>query len=314
MTYSSFGWQGKFEAFLEGSALYAEEYDQSGTRYDLEPQLVGRARDLGAGEGANLTEWSAAVNPLFAAGCESQALAVLSSFAAPLMALHKNPRSLLVALYGTMRCKKTALVAAASVWGMPEGLRIDPGLGGNRRLAQIGDLGNLPCFFDELMQRDPAIVARLCWEFALGNAPKEVPRWATLGFTRSIGAPEPSDEAARPIWTQVWLSCWFPKEEAVSSLKARLLANRGVAGDRYLRYLVKAETVQWVSARLEKYARMFKANQPDERYKLRILWAAAVIVASELVAINEIIEHDTGRFIEYLRGEESPLNLPVAPR
>lgn len=130
MTYESFGWKGKASAFLIGQKIALDD-GCSFVNQPVSPDLLMRANLLGVGRGRggvaqapDHSHWSRVVN-LMTQGTAAQALYVISSLAAPMIAMECLDRPVLVTLSGPKGSGKwTAEAAAQAAWGRPGGVML----------------------------------------------------------------------------------------------------------------------------------------------------------------------------------------------
>jgi len=232
-------------------------------------------------------EWTRAANMLFAVGCEPQAFVLLASLASPRMALieHKEGGAV-VSIHGGKGAGKTvALTAAASVWGAAPDELSDLGIG----------LGQLPSILTRLANQDPAVIRQRLQSFALGPGRKAV-------LISATGAPLPLNPGEIPgveFDLRVPRALIAPKDG--DRIAGHLLANRGHAGEKYLRYLADADAAIWARKRLASAIAGLRdelAEVPDAwRFAIRLI--AACRVAGEIAVRLELIEADPDRIARW---------------
>ena len=243
-----------------------------------------------------LAGWSEAANMLFAAGCEAQAFALLSSFGAPLMALFPtHDGGAVVSIHGGRRSgKSVALAAAGTVWAMPAALML-----GNAGTERIAQLRHLPVLTTTLRNRDPGVAGKLVREFSEGGA------WSTIII--GVGG-EPLREALPPadafpvteFQVKVPRGLIAPDKASPSALERKLLDNRGCAGVAYLAALLAPEMVPWCRKMLaSKYGFMVDRLGLGLEWRFQMRAVAAVWIAGEIAVRAGIIEASPERIAQW---------------
>jgi putative DNA primase/helicase len=268
---SRMGWQGKdgADGFLWGHTLITPDEVQQGQDLDdLPPErweenpIAFRGEGDGADQAADafyaegtLDGWQKAVEPI--QSYPRAVIALLGSFAAPLVPVLGTPNFTIDLSYETSAGKTTALRAAGSVWGDPDESHPASVVGSFRatrvfieRYATATD--NLPLILDETKLARPWDIAGLLYEFSSGKSKGRGSPW---GFRR------------RGAWSSVMLTTGeqkitsftqdggtvarviplvgFPfgkKDEAtgavVRTLDAGIKRHFGVAGPAFVRFLM----------------------------------------------------------------------------
>ncbi|HEY1858698.1 DUF927 domain-containing protein [Acidocella sp.] len=183
------------------------------------------------GTQGTLTVWSERANMLFALGCEAQAFTLLASFASPLMSLIETKEGgAALSIHGGKHAgKSVALAAAASVWG-----------GGP---IQPPPLSLGPVILNRLANRDPVGIK------ALIEASVTAPDRPILISASGARLPlDPGELFGIDVEVKVPKALIAPKDG--DRIEGHLLANRGHAGNTYLRYITRPENAAWIKRRL----------------------------------------------------------------
>ncbi len=314
LRYDQFGWKEDESAFLFGSNLYTPSGIKPIVNAD---ELKTRSQFLGP-SGGSLDRWSRAANALFTKGCEPQAFALLSSFAAPLMRFHSSGEGgAIVSLVSDQSGsgKTTALEAVASVWGKLKGVQLTDDDTKVAKGLTLGVLGNLPCTFDELYNRDPEMIRQFVVMFTNG---KDRARGTTEGKLRysktewqtilvlasnySISDILSSDGPDAQAFRVLEFVTEIPKttDRRGDELKREMQANAGWAGDLYLRTLVQPETLAYVKAALPKWTDNIWSRtglRNEHRFWVRTL--ASVVAAGVLVRHLGILDFSVQRILDW---------------
>lgn len=244
-----------------------------------------------------LADWSAAANRLFASGCEAQGLALLASFAAPLMRLFRTDEGgAVVSIHGGKKSGKSiAHAAAASVWGEPETFALGK-FSGVTRYTMLGSLCNLPAFDDTLANRDPEVVRTFLTNFIGGVEGLE---WQTVLLSFS---PVPlGDVPGIEVEVKVPPALHIAHARSRDPLAYELISNRGNAGAMYWTYLCDERNQNWAKKALaSQVAEMMEMGPTDDQvYTIRAV--AACHVAGQIVTRLGILEFDPDRITRWAR-------------
>jgi hypothetical protein len=318
--YDQFGWKDGETAFLVGKRLYTAT---AVTHATGSPTLEQRAQYLSvqSKKGASLERWQKAANKLFASGLEHQSLAVLCGFAAPLMRFHAEGEGGAIVSFVSDRTasgKTTALEAAASIWGQHKGLKLDETDTRVAKGLKLGVLGNLPCTFDELHQRDPELVREFVLVFtngtdkdrgtAEGGLKTNKSEWQTILLTASntslvdiLSNMNASDApAARIMEFTTELPPHVVKED-FEEIRRELNFNHGFAGDAYLKKLVQPEIVEWIRSNIPMWSAMVrKAAGLEEKHRFWVRLLVSIIAAGKIVEGMGLLEFSMERLTAWL--------------
>lgn len=318
--YDQFGWKDGETAFLVGKRLYTRDSVLPATG---SPTLEHRAQYLAvqSKKGASLERWQKAANKLFAAGLEHQSLAVLCGFAAPLMRFHAEGEGGAIVSFVSDRTasgKTTALEAAASIWGQHKGLKLDETDTRVAKGLKLGVLGNLPCTFDELHQRDPELIREFVLTFtngtdkdrgtAEGGLKINKAEWQTILLTASntslvdiLSNMNASDApAARILEFTTELPPTVEKED-FEEIRRELNFNHGFAGDAYIKKLVQPEIVEWIRSNIPLWsAEVRKAARLEEKHRFWVRLLVSIIAAGKIVEGMHLVDFSMDRIISWL--------------
>lgn len=316
MQFEQFGWKEDESAFLCGANLYAP--GSIGPAIGS-PEIRLRSQYIGPARGGSLDGWSRAANALFASGCEPQAFALLASFAAPLMRFHSSGEGgAIVSLVNDKSGsgKTTALEAVASVWGREEGLKLtDDDTKVSKGLA-LGVLGNLPCIYDELYNRDPEIIRQFVLMFTNGRDKMRATQdgqirhtkatWQTIMVLASnnsiVDILSSMDGTDAPAYRLLEFHTDIPKGVAKKGdeLKRALKANSGYAGDAYLRYLVQPAVLSFVKAGLPKWTdEIWRKTELQSEHRFWVRTIASVAAAAAIVEKLGLLEFSPQRIVDW---------------
>lgn len=317
LRFDQYGWKEEDNSFLFGKDLY--------TSSSIVPVLGSeevRTRNqwLGPTAGGSLARWSRAANALFMAGCEPQSFALLCSFAAPLMRFHSSGEggaivSLVNAQSGTG--KTTALEAVASVWGREEGLKLTDDDTRVSKSLTLAALGNLPCTYDELYNRDPEVIRRFVLAFTngrdrmRGTAQGEIRHtkatWQTILAVASnnslVDILSNMDDTDAPAYRLMEFHTTFPAglQRKGDELKRELRANSGHAGDAYLRKLVQPEILAYIKQALPKWTdELWQKTGLRSEHRFWVRTIASVIVAGTIVHRYGILDFSPQRVTDWI--------------
>lgn len=254
-----------------------------------------------------LEGWAAAATHLFAPGCEGQAALLLASFAAPLMSLFAGGEGgAVVSLVGPRRSgKSTALTAAATVWMMPEEMRLPAGRG-DARFRAMAMFGNLPILADRLVHQDPAATRSLLERF-LAVADRKNPPFQTLLLSASglpllkLADPDSTLKAGLELPVKVPAALIQPKDK--NRLEGQLIANRGQAARAWLKHITRPDTMVWARRDIvSRYVALKEKHGLDDGWRFPLRALAALEVAGGLVNETGILEFDTARIVGWAAG------------
>jgi hypothetical protein len=316
--YEQFGWKGD-EAFLYGQVLYTKTAKQTVlTTHDLQVRSVKRG--VGPVKGGSLERWTAAANMLFAKGLETQSIALLASFAAPLIRFQERDEGgavLHLMSSKSAQGKTTALIAAASVWGQIDAFRIkkdDTVIG---RLLVLATLSNLPVLYDEIMTRDPDAIYDFVVSFTngadrtratrTGEIKHNEARWQTLmlsaGNTSLREVLASGDKPDTQAHRVMELEAVIPEEIAKhysEEIKDNLRKNAGYAGDVYIDYVV--QNLEVIKKLLHDVTDKVRSDTmlPQE-YRFWVRTIGAIVCAGLIVKKLGLVEFSPDRIYAWIK-------------
>jgi Domain of unknown function (DUF927) len=323
--YDQFGWKADNTAFLYGKTLYTSDgpFEVPGS-----PELTIRSQWIGPGASVKgdksafgFERWRQAANSLFASGCEAQSVAVLASFAAPLMRFASSDEGgciISLATRASGKGKTTALLGASSVWGDKQGLSLTSYDNNVTKWLTLGALGNLPIIYDEVQTKDPETIRSFVVNFTEGRDKMRASRdgaikhshtsWQTLLLTASnsslVDSIIASGKADHPQFRILELPLYVPDDlqhALGEKLKNELIANTGYAGDLYISYIVKKAAREQIIQNLETYIpQLWRITKlpPEGRYWVRAV--ACIAVAAQVVKHLDLLDFAPQRIVDYL--------------
>ncbi len=320
MRYDQFGWKDEDKAFLYGLDLYTSEGPSRAVGND-ELQIRCKEDWVGPCKGGDLDGWKQTINALFAQGCEPQSVALLASFAAPLMRFQERDEGGAIIHIVTRESgtgKSTALIGAASVWGRREGLGLTNDDTRVSKALTLGALGNLPVIFDEITIRDPEAIRAFVINFTNGRDKMRATRMGEIRHTAStwqtilVSAANTSlvdilsaqNTPEAPAMRILEFPMALPEElkhAQGDKLRKALRANSGHAGRAFIEWLVKPANLAWTKATLERVTQETWKHtgwRSDRRFWVRTI--AAIAVAGVIVRQLGLVEFSVKRIIDWL--------------
>lgn len=314
--YDQFGWKNDNTGFLFGERLYGAGGVAEVAGSD---EIRTRSQYLGPARNGSLDKWSAAANTLFAQGCEPQSFALLCAFAAPLMRFHSSGEGgAIISLVSDQSGsgKTTALEAAASVWGRLKGTQLTDDDTRVSKGLTLGALGNLPCIYDELYNRDPEMIRQFVMMFTNGRdkmrgtsdgkLQHSKAEWQTLLITASntslvdtLNSIEGTDAPAFRVLE--FISSLPPGVVSRGDeLKRVLFANSGFAGEAYLRVLLQPQTLAYVQSALPQWTEnIWKRTGLETQHRFWVRTLASVVAAGVLVRHAGILDFSVQRITDW---------------
>lgn len=317
--YDQFGWKDDDRAFLYGLRLYRQDHAEPVVGSD---ELQVRSRDgrIGPTAKGSLAAWREAINVLFAQGFEPHSVAIVASFAAPLMKFQDRQEGgciihLVSRESGTG--KTTAAIGAASVWGEVKYLGLSERDTSVSKGLTMAALGNLPIIYDEIPARDPEAVRNFVMGFSDGRDKMRATRggeinhkeasWQTLLISNAnqslVDVLSAHNESEGPRFRVLEFRVEQNSDmRATVGDRARnvLRNNAGHAGDAYIRWVVA--NIDWVKGALERYTeaawQRIGTHNTSHRFWVRTI--GAVTVAGLIVKHLGIIDFSVQRIVDYL--------------
>ena len=314
--YDQFGWKDDEHAFLYGTSLYTSSTINVISGSD---EIKTRSQYLGPNRTGSLERWSSAANALFTKGCEPQSFALLSSFAAPLMRFHSaGEGGAIVSLVSDQSGsgKTTALEAVASVWGRLKGTQLTDDDTKVSKGLTLGVLGNLPCVYDELYNRDPEMIRQFVLMFTNGRDKMRGTQDGTLRHSKAewqtilvlasnhslVDVLSSMDGTDAPAFRILEFVSELPAGLSTrgDELKRELAANSGFAGDVFLRTLLQPETLAYVRKALPLWTdSIWKRTGLRNEHRFWVRTLASVVAAGVIVRHCGILDFSVQRILDW---------------
>src|SRR5580693_3218887 len=293
MIHTKFGWTNDDE-FLWGDLLYSSRGVE---RVKISDPLQLRCRLLGERDGS-LGEWSTAANTLFASRCEPLSIALLHSFAAPLMRFQSHETPVICYLCRRSVTLDLMMAAIASAWGKPDGLFLGNDNPSVSQQLTTRSLGNLPAIYNRLELIDPGIISSTIWHLIRSKQKTILATASTVSVVKMIY----QGPRKRRVLELKWIIPEGLNRIMHQQILPTLINNRGNAGHAYLSWLVQPENRKWAKAAFKQYADEFGMASRTRRIKFNALaeFAAAITVAGIICRNLGILEFSIDRISEWL--------------
>jgi Domain of unknown function (DUF927) len=318
--YDQFGWKAGDTQFLLGRFLYT-----SGGKVTVQggTEVANRAPHFGPQRPtANLIAWTEAADGLFGKASLALGIQLLASFGAPLMrfALQVDGGCIVHLFSQTSGAGKSwALDAGWSVWGIRRAMML---VNDDTKVAKpivMGTLCNLPICYDEMHNKDNEVVRALINLFSDGRDRQRGTAdggiravemsWRTLMLTNSnhdlletldtLGVDAPGFRVLQLLVPPLDMD----KEQA-GTLKRRLEENAGVAGDRFMQYLVHPDALTATKAMLDHFQNdIWKTTGLSNAHRYRVAAVACILVAAVITKHLDILHFDIDRIRDFLMKE-----------
>lgn len=320
--YDQFGWKHDDTAFLYGLTLYNGKQVQNVPGND-ELQIRCKQDWVGPCRNGSFEIWRDTVNRLFATNHEPHSVALLASFAAPLMPFQtRDEGGGILHLVSTESAtgKSIALSAAASVWGRREGLSL---INDDTRVSKaltLAALGNLPVIYDELSMRDPEALRNFVLTFTNGRDRMRGTRdghiahnaatWQNIMIAASntsvidLLSQNGGEEAPAKRVLELNLDDLPPfmgNHAQADRLKELLRVHSGHAGALYMNWLTKPDNLSFVRNLLQKVTQdVWEKTKLPPNCRFRVRMIAAIAVAGAIVQQMELIDFSPDRITRWL--------------
>ena len=270
----------------------------------------------------SLDAWRRAAQPMFGAGLEPHSFIVLAHFAAPLMKMTGDVGTIISAWGPRGAGKSHAATVGMSIYGADKGMEIvnnDTAVG---RTTSLGVLSNLPVVINDIHRMNPETVEGFAIKFTEGrdrirgnsdgslNAPAR--SWQTImtvtgnhSLIERLGTPE---DACRIF--EFFMPALGPqyKQHEGQQMLRETIANRGIAGDWWIRMLVNPkmrEVVQrMINDMMTSYSQLL-GGDPADRFWIRLL--ACVATAAAIVSKTGVLEFSPKRIMDWAVAQMSDL-------
>lgn len=290
MTHDSQGW--KDTKFLLGNTLIGTGADE---RVNLTPEA---GRVAGAIKYFNSFEkWSSLSDTLFAQGQEARGLALLSTFAAPLLPL-LGEGGIAICLVTEQKHQVEMLFSGIqSAWGRQQGLHISRALAFPKKFEILKACGALPCVFPDLFVTDPSVVSQFI-EAALAQNTVLVsasPKY----LNRDISFRDLNPQAEERRVLEIPLPLSTPQADA--ELTSVYHNNFGHAGKKFIRYITYNHT--FIKQHLAEYQKSVAQKLGDRKNERLVLnFLACVGMAARICDKLGIVHVTPSRMIECAEG------------
>lgn len=321
-SYKSFGWKNNRTGFVAGRRYYSRGNitDVSGTTEFEKAADLMSPRPKGS-----INRWRAAASRVFVQGCEAQALAMLASFAAPLMDLlfAGDEGGAIMSLVSSKsgQGKTAAILAAETVWGQTTCLRITEQESSAAQFRAIGVRCNMPVVIDEWGNTDIDSVRNRVATFTggldkkrltmTGEDNREQLHWKTvligttnLPIVNLLHQANYGAQAARIFEVPVSIPEHLSKTQS-ADLNQEFEANAGFAGPVFLAYLLNNYNLddlkEKVNRLAEEFGKKVDANT-EERFKTRLMAAIAmvsIILTNPMVGGEPMLEFNVNRIVNF---------------
>lgn len=263
---------------------------------ELTPDNLPKIATAGTRDG-----WSNAANMLFGHGCEGQAIALLASFASPLLSLVRmdGDGGALLWLWGKAFSGKTvAYEAALSVWG--DICKPIAGMTGHEREVTLNDLGCLPALHDKIIYADPSRTSEWLEELLVTERRGVRKTWKGLvvAFT------------PLPIVNVGGYGCEFeiavPKAMKQGTNAKRgplaydLESNRGHAGLAFCHHMIRGENRAKAKTQIGSTMGEIKDLYPDRDNKFERRVIASIYTAALVVTKMGLLDFDPERIKAFM--------------
>ena len=308
MGYEQFGWK-EDGSFLLGLRLYKPDGSVQQVGGDDEVERRGQFFETRG----KLEHWQAAAQQFFYDGMDAHAFTLLCGFAAPLMHFTEDAGTIVSLVGPSGQGKTQAAVGAMSIYGQDEGMSLKTNDNAAPRFTAMGVLNNLPIATDDAHKMSDDQAQNYALNFTDGRdkmrgrvdggiiAPKRA--WKTImiltankSMVDKIGTPE---DAKRIFEFYVRLPAHSKMSDGALQLR-QLRANRGTAGDYWVRFLVhpanREKVKQLVEAMIGFYGDKL-GNRPEDRFWIRLL--AVVSAAGRLVNAIGLLEFSLERLMQW---------------
>lgn len=260
------GWITPFTEFALGPYIYRADGSSVPTGLPV-------GTHLGAIDRADLERWSMQADTFFMPGCEPYAFALLCSFAAPLLPMLGNSPRAVVSLVNRGG-QSVALDGVASVWGAMD--------------CQSWPLptGDLPCSAMNFCNRDPSAVAESIAEHK--------------GLLICEGSKQIVGMLGSRMGRVLEMSIVAPPSGLNETTAVKMKMNRGIAGEEFIRYLVRPEVSDWAVRAMQIWANQTydMVGKEGSDYSGSELMAA-VAVAALIVKKLRIIRFSPQRILDW---------------
>jgi hypothetical protein len=250
------GWRNEFKEFVLGDTIV--HADGKVAKTEIAPELSTEVRGLqhyGTVDG-----WAENIQFYNVTNHEAHRFMLYASFGAPLYHMTGLNGGIILASGLPGVGKTTMLQVANSVWGHPDLMMLNGTSSGtteNALQASLSAYNNLPFCVDEVTLQDPKFLPRLSLAITQGSGKRRSTRsgalqrllesWSTIALLSANNDAyasitqnrhDSSAEAMRILQIRFTKQSHYSKTEADVFAKGRLYDNYGVAGQKFMEYVI----------------------------------------------------------------------------
>jgi hypothetical protein len=321
-TLTSFGWKDEMRGFLLGDRYY--HADGTVKRVLLGGYAAQKQAALSAPQGT-LAGYAKPLNHVYdREGMESLQYAICSGWGSVLTPFCEELyRGLSCAIVGgdSGKGKSTVCYASCYAWGDSNAMAMKSDEAGTRNAlwATVGAFNNIPIIFDELTKVEAEWFSTFTYTLSLGEEKSRLQSsgsgvkfasqatWAMAPFITAnvdlqgtLAATQANSQAEAVRMIQIKVDSYpIPKleETEVQMALAQMKANRGTAGDAFIRYAVTHTNELF--ERIRKKVSDLVIHVPGTKYRFYRSHAACTLVAAEIAVDLGICTFDVTKLTAF---------------
>lgn len=318
---TQFGWADDGECFIIGD----RELRNGGIRYSPPSAATMGIAPLLKKKGT-VREWKSVIDMYARPGNEVRAFALFMGFGAPLIRLTPLKGALLNLMSpesGTG--KSTIQMAINSIYGVPYDLLLQKADTLNARMHRIGIMNNLPVTIDEITNMSPEQMSELAYAITQGRGKDRMKsqgnelranntRWQTIVVSSGNSSiydklsslkASADGEIMRVMEFKVDADTSLSKEES-DKIFGKLNDNYGVAGDKYINFLLESpDEVNDLMARVKhKVDTSIKFSARERFWSAMITCAIAGGIISRNLGLHDI---NPMKILKWLQNSVAPM-------
>ena len=326
--YEQFGWRNK--SFIWGTRAYVEGAPQQafpGSNIKQQAPLLGPKGDKAV--------WARTMEAFLQSSSQGHALAVLASFAAPLMSMQDTVDGGCILSLSTGeggKGKSTALLAAASVWGAQSAMILQKDDTSFSQAGFLRNLRNLPVMFDEKLPKDTDEIHKFVDMFSSGREKVRGKRdgglhealpWQTILISASnysLAELAEGDgalggrDAPRARIFEIRPQLDIENSSVGDSYRRAFQENYGLAGHEFLSVLTDPKIYTWARQTTHTITDTLIEKlgmKPHHRYWSRLL--GCLYVANVLVKKLGLLQFDFDKTMSYAIAEAKVMIAETMP-